>query len=71
MEQGVEATSEAAMDLAEQHRAHITAWFYECTPEIHAGLGAMYVADPRFTEHYERTAPGLAAYLAGAHLADR
>jgi len=63
---GADPSSEAAMDLAEQHRAHITRWFYECTPQIHAGLGAMYVADPRFTEHYERIAPGLAAFLAAA-----
>ena len=40
----------AAMDLAEQHRLHIDRWFYECSHEMHTGLGNMYVADPRFTE---------------------
>ena len=44
----------AAMDLAEEHRQHITRWFYDCPPEMHAGLGRMYVEDERFTAHYER-----------------
>jgi DNA-binding transcriptional MerR regulator len=66
MEEGVGPDSEEAMDLAERHRSHITKWFYECTPEIHAGLGRMYTADPRFREHYEQIAEGLAGYLAAA-----
>lgn len=35
--------------------------FYSLTPEIFRGLGEMYVADPRFTETYEKVKPGLAA----------
>ena len=54
------------MDLAERHRAHITKWFYDRTPEIHAGLGQPYVADPRFTASIDETAPGLASYLSAA-----
>ena len=45
-------------------------WFYECTPEIHAGLAEMYVADPRFTATYEKIAPGLAQYLRDAIVAN-
>jgi len=66
MSQGAPADGPAAMELAERHRAHITKWFYECTPEIHAGLGRMYVADPRFTERIDEAGPGLAAYLSAA-----
>jgi DNA-binding transcriptional MerR regulator len=63
---GVPASAPEAMDLAEQHRQHISRWFYECTYAIHRGLGEMYVADPRFSAHYEDAAPGLSAYLRDA-----
>ena len=63
---GVPASAPEAMDLAEQHRQHISRWFYECTHAIHRGLGEMYVADPRFSAHYEEAAPGLSAYLRDA-----
>ncbi len=63
---GVPADSAAAMDLAEEHRQHISRWFYDCPPEMHAGLGRMYVEDERFTAHYEEVAPGLAQYVSTA-----
>jgi DNA-binding transcriptional MerR regulator len=70
MRAGVPAGSVQAMDLAERHRQHITRWFYNCSYEIHRGLGEMYVTDPRFTKYYEAAAPGLAAYLRDAILAN-
>lgn len=66
MEAGEPADGAAAMELAEQHRSHISRWFYDCSPEIHAGLGRMYVEDPRFTESIDKAAPGLARYLSEA-----
>ena len=63
MRAGQPADSTEAMEAAEQHRRHISDWFYECTTEIHVGLAEMYVADPRFTATYEKVAPGLAQYL--------
>jgi MerR family transcriptional regulator, thiopeptide resistance regulator len=63
---GAPADGPAAMDLAEEHRQQISRWFYECSYEIHTGLADMYLADERFTAHYEAMAPGLAAYLAEA-----
>jgi MerR family transcriptional regulator, thiopeptide resistance regulator len=63
---GEAADSEAAMDLAEQHRQHISRWFYGCSYQIHCGLGEMYLADERFTAHYDATEPGLARYLRDA-----
>lgn len=37
--------------------------FYDCSHEMHVGLADMYVADPRFTSHYETVAAGLAQYV--------
>jgi len=54
------------MRLAEEHRAHITKWFYDCTPEIHAGLGSMYVTDSRFKDNIDKAGDGLAQYLSDA-----
>lgn len=63
---GAGADSPAAMDAAEAHRRHIHTRFYELTAEMHLNLGEMYVADPRFTEYYERIEPGLAAFVRDA-----
>jgi MerR family transcriptional regulator, thiopeptide resistance regulator len=70
MRAGEPAVGTAAMDAAEAHRRHLTRWFYDCSTEIHRGLGQMYVDDPRFAATYERIAPGLAAYLRDAILAN-
>ena len=67
---GTDPASDAAMDVAERHRAHIGDWFYECTPDIHVGLGEMYLADHRFTENIDRHGEGLAAYMSEAILAN-
>lgn len=66
MRDGAPPDSERAMDLAEQHRQHITRWFYNCSYDTHRGLGEMYVADPRFTANYDEQEPGLAAYIRDA-----
>lgn len=63
---GEPADGAAAMDAAEAHRQHIDTRFYDCPPATHRTLGAMYVEDPRFTAHYEKVAPGLAAYVRDA-----
>ncbi|MFE1796316.1 MerR family transcriptional regulator [Streptomyces sp. NPDC059517] len=66
MASGEPATGERAMDMAEEHRQHITRWFYECTYDIHRGLGEMYVSDERFKEFYDSMRPGLAEHLRDA-----
>ena len=63
---GFPADSPEAMDVAEDHRQHISRWFYDCPPAMHAGLGRMYVEDERFAANYERVAPGLAQYVSTA-----
>ena len=40
---GTRPGSPDATAVVERHREHISRWFYDCTPEIHAGLGQMYV----------------------------
>lgn len=70
MDSGEGPESEAAMDLAEEHRQQICRFYYDCTYEIHTGLAEMYVADPRFTATYEAIKPGMAEYLRDAILAN-
>jgi hypothetical protein len=70
MRAGIPASSAAAMALAEEHRAHITRWCYDCTYEIHRTLAEMYVSDPRFTATFDQTSPGLATYYRDAILAN-
>jgi MerR family transcriptional regulator, thiopeptide resistance regulator len=66
MRSGAAADSAPAMDVAEEHRQHISRWFYDCPPRMHAGLGRMYVEDERFAATYEQVAPGLAQYVSTA-----
>lgn len=63
---GVAPTAPEAMDAAEAHRRLVTRWFYDCSYEMHRGLGDMYVADPRFTAHYDAHGPGLAQWVRDA-----
>jgi DNA-binding transcriptional MerR regulator len=70
MQAGASATGVDAMTLAEEHRRHITRWFYDCGYDIHRGLAEMYVADARFTENIDQAAPGLAVYMREAILAN-
>ena len=70
LEGGAHAASRAARELAEEHRCHIDRWFYPCSHAMHAGLADMYVADPRFTEHFEKRGAGLAAFFREAILAN-
>lgn len=66
MRAGEPADGQAARDLAEEHRQLICRWHYDCSLEMHAGIGRMYVQDPRFTKTYEDKAAGLAAYVSDA-----
>ena len=66
MADGEPATSQRAMDAAEQHRLYIHNRYYDLTPEFHRGLGDMYLADPRFTKTYEDIRPGMAQFVRDA-----
>jgi len=67
---GEHADSVAAMGAVEAHRLHICRWFYDCPRSMQVELGEMYVADPRFAEHYESQAEGLAQYVHDAIVAN-
>jgi MerR family transcriptional regulator, thiopeptide resistance regulator len=66
MAAGEPASGEPARVVAEQHREHITRWFYPCSAGMHRSLGDMYVADERFARNYEQRASGLAVYVRDA-----
>ena len=66
MNTGRQPTDKEVTALAEQHRLHIDRWFYPCSHKMHVALGEMYIADPRFTETYEKISPGLAQFLSTA-----
>jgi DNA-binding transcriptional MerR regulator len=70
MREGLAPESTEAMDAAEEHRQQIDRWFYECSHQMHRGLGEMYLADPRFTRFYEQVAEGLARYVHDAIVAN-
>lgn len=67
---GQPADSAAVTGIAEQHRQHISRWFYDCPIQAHRGLGERYVADGRFAAKNESVAPGLAAYVRDAIVAN-
>lgn len=52
--------------LVKEWQAHITRYFYDCTEEILAGLGELYVADERFHANIDRFGPGTAQFLSAA-----
>jgi len=59
---GYAPDSPEAMDLAEEHRRWV-GLMWDCSPEMHRGLAAMYLADERFTKTYEDLGPGLTQWL--------
>jgi len=66
MSSGASARGDEAVELAESYRAHISAWFYPCSKEMHAMLADGYVGDPRFAASFDKYAVGLAAFVAEA-----
>lgn len=70
MDEGVAPDDPRAMAAVERHRLQIDRWFYPCSREMHARLGEMYVADPRFTATYEKIRTGMARYVRDATAAN-
>ena len=65
MSDGVPADGVQAQALVARHHAQISI-FWTPNRQSYAGLGQMYLDDPRFTSTYDAFAPGLAAYLRDA-----
>lgn len=70
MTAGLPTDSEEAMSAAELHRLGIDKRFYPCSYDMQVNLAEMYLADPRFTEYYEKQATGLAQYVADSIFAN-
>lgn len=66
MRAGAAPTDPRVQAAVEEHRLHIWKWFYDCSKDIHRGLGEMYVADPRFTKNIDKAGAGLAKFLSEA-----
>ncbi|MEZ5176351.1 MAG: MerR family transcriptional regulator [Acidimicrobiia bacterium] len=62
----VAADDPRAADAVDAHRAHISRWFYDCSPEIHSGLGELYTGDRRFAANLDKAGVGLTNYLSAA-----
>jgi len=59
---GVKPGSAEANELASRHRSSIER-FHDCGDEMHHNLVHMYLADQRFTRHYDDVEPGLAQFV--------
>lgn len=70
MRAALPAAGTVAMDLAEEHRRHISHWFCDCSHAMHRRLAAMYVADVRFAASFDTVQSGLAQYLHDAMCAN-
>ncbi|GGL75419.1 hypothetical protein GCM10010840_11900 [Deinococcus aerolatus] len=69
MAAGTPPGSAEARAVAADHRAHISARYYDASPEMMRGLAQMWVADERFTRNIDSAGEGLAAYQSAAVLA--
>jgi len=57
---------EKAQDLVRQWKDHLDQFYYDCSNEILAGLGQMYIADERFTKNLDKFGEGTAAFMSKA-----
>ncbi|MEU3034149.1 MerR family transcriptional regulator [Streptomyces griseoaurantiacus] len=68
-DEGEPSEGERAMDLAEEHRLHISRWFTACPPDMHRRIADDFLADPRafaLVVPPSQQRPGLAAYMCRA-----
>lgn len=56
-------SSEISQNLVEKWKEYITSNFYNCTNEILACLGLMYVEDERFRENIDKNGEGTAEFM--------
>jgi len=58
--------SREAQELVAKWQGHISKYYYDCTREILAGLGQMYIADERFSKNMDKYAEGTAEFISKA-----
>ena len=66
LDAGLPPGDPAVQAIVDRHWQHLARWFYTPTPEMYAGLGDLYVDDPRFTKNIDKARTGLAAYQRAA-----
>ena len=66
VESGLAADSDMAKEIAQLHREWLQFTLPGYTPAKHRGIAALYVADERFTQYYDRRIPGCAQWLSDA-----
>ena len=62
LDRGLDPESPDVQAIAARHWDHLARWFYTPSAELYAGLGDLYVNDPRFTKNIDKARTGLAAY---------
>lgn len=60
---GIRADSGEAKQIATLHREWLTIAAPQYSPQMHKGIAAMYIADERFTQYYDRNLDGCAQLL--------
>ena len=63
---GNDVNSEEVQNLVKKLQSHITENYYNCTNDILAGLGQMYVMDERFKNNIDKNAEGTAEFVSKA-----
>ena len=63
MKSSVEPGSAKAQELVDKLQDYITENYYNCTDEILAGLGKMYVCDKRFKNNIDKNGKGTAEFV--------
>lgn len=63
---GLDPAGAEGAAIAALHRDWLSFTWDRYTPEAHAGLAELYVADERFTAHYDKAVPGCARFLRDA-----
>lgn len=58
--------SSKVQDLVREWQNYISKYYYDCTDQILAGLGQMYVADERFTANMDKFGEGTAQLISDA-----
>ena len=64
--EGLVPSSLPVQELVSQWQCFLTRYYYDCTKEILAVLGRMYVADERFKENIDRYGGGTAELLSAS-----
>ena len=63
---GTDPADASVQELVQRWKAFISESYYNCTNEILAGLGQMYIADERFTKNLDQFGAGTAKLMSDA-----